>query len=166
IKNDYLAYAGYAKSMYKPFFKIHYYCNINFRLSHFFFHLKLLPISRLFWLFNRIIFSIDIDPGATLKGGFVIIHGIGIVIGRYVVSEGQFKIFHGATLGGNNGKEAVYNNKVLKQPYLKDNITIGINSSVLGPITIGSGVIIGSHAIVTKDVSDDCTIVGNNKVLK
>lgn len=165
LRNDYQTYAASSNSFYKPLFKIHFYCNVNFRISHFFFQAKLLPVARLFWLFNRVIFSVDIDPGARLNGGMEIVHGIGIVIGRYVIAEGKFKIYHGATLGGNNGKEASYRNMLLKQPYIKDKVIIGINSAVLGPVIIGTGAVIGTHALVTKDVADNCTIVGNNKIL-
>jgi serine O-acetyltransferase len=164
VRNDYRAYAASSSSI-KALFKIHFYCNVCFRISHFFFQIKLLPVARIFWLFNRVVFSIDIDPGAKLNGGMEIVHGIGVVIGRYVISEGRFKIYHGATLGGNNGKEAAYNNMVLKQPYIKDKVIIGINSAVLGPIVIGAGAVIGTHALVTKDVADNCTIIGNNKIL-
>ncbi|WP_183558395.1 serine O-acetyltransferase [Mucilaginibacter sp. SP1R1] len=165
LKNDYRAYARSAKSFYKPFFKIHFYCNVIFRISHLFFSLKLLPVSRLFWLFNRIVFSVDIDPGASLHGGFVIMHGIGIVIGRYVIATGEFKIYQGATIGGNNGKERVYQDRLLKQPYIKNNVVIGINSAVLGPVVIEAGAVIGTQAIITRDVAENSTVVGNNKIL-
>jgi serine O-acetyltransferase len=51
---------------------------------------KLVPIARLFWLLNRVLFSIDIDPRATLKEGLVILHGAGNVIGKAVVALGDF----------------------------------------------------------------------------
>lgn len=165
LKNDYKSYMQSSENILKPFFKIHFYCNAIFRISHFFFQIKLLPISKLFWGINRIIFSIDIDPGAKLNSGFVIFHGIGIVIGRYVIAEGNFRIYQGATLGGNNNKKSFYNGLLLSQPYIKDNVTIGINAVVLGPIVIGTGAIIGANTTVTKDVAPNSVVVGNNKVL-
>ncbi|MDB5004489.1 MAG: cysE [Mucilaginibacter sp.] len=166
LKNDYNGYARVAGSKIKPILKIHYYCNVIFRISHFFFEIKLLPIAKIFWGINRFVYAIDIDPGAQLNGGFVIIHGIGIVIGRYVKSEGLFKIYQGATLGGNNDKESIYEGILLKQPFVKDNVIIGINSAVLGPIVIEEGVVIGANAVVTKNVAAGSVIVGNNKVLR
>lgn len=166
LKNDYNGYAKAAHSRIKPLFKIHYYCNVIFRISHFFYQIKLLPISKIFWGINRFVYAIDIDPGAQLNGGFVIIHGIGVVIGRYVIADGLFKIYQGATLGGNNDKERMYNGTLLKQPYIKDNVTIGINSAVLGPIVIEAGAVIGTNAVVTKDVAVNCVMIGNNKVLQ
>jgi serine O-acetyltransferase len=166
LKNDYNGYARVDGSKIKPIFKIHYYCNVIFRISHFFFEIKLLPIAKILWGVNRFVYAIDIDPGAQLNGGFVIIHGIGIVIGRYVKSEGLFKIYQGATLGGNNDKEGIYEGVLLKQPYIKDNVIIGINSAVLGPIVIEEGAVIGANAVVTKNVAAGNIIVGNNKILK
>ncbi|MDB4925324.1 hypothetical protein [Mucilaginibacter sp.] len=166
LKNDYNGYAKVANSSIKPLFKIHYYCNVIFRISHFFYEIKLLPVAKIFWGINRFVYAIDIDPGAQLNGGFVLIHGIGIVIGRYVISEGLFKIYQGATLGGNNDKESMYDGILLKQPYIKDNVIIGINSTVLGPIVVEAGVVIGANAVVTKNVAANTVIVGNNKILK
>lgn len=166
IKSDFIAYEKHSRSKIKPFFKIHFYCNFNFRVSHFFYRIKLLPIARIFWLFNRIVFAIDIDPGAKLNGGFVIIHGIGIVIGRFVQSEGTFVIYHGATLGGNNGKVLIINDTLeLKQPFIKDGVVIGINSCLLGPIIINENVVIGANAVVTKNIERDLIVIGNNKIL-
>lgn len=166
LRDDYNGYAKFSNSRIKPLFKIHYYCNVIFRISHFFYRIKLLPLAKILWGVNRFIYAIDIDPGAELNGGFVIIHGIGVVIGRYVISEGLFKIYQGATLGGNNDKESIYNGMLLRQPYIKDNVTIGINAAVLGPIVIGAGAVIGTNAVVTKEVMDNHVIVGNNKILR
>ena len=162
---DYQAYTIHSKSRIKPLFKTMLYCNLFFRLSHTCYNLKLFPIGRLFWLFNRIIFSIDIDPRARLKGGMVILHGTGIVIGYNVLAKGDFKIYQGATLGGNNGKKLPYNGTVFSQPILEDNITIGINAVVLGPIVLNSGSSIGANAVVTKNVPSNAIIVSNNKII-
>jgi len=42
-----------------------------------------------------------------------------------------------------------------------DNVWIGINSSIRDNIKIGSHVIIGMGAVVTKDVTDNTTVIGN-----
>ena len=43
-----------------------------------------------------------------------------------------------------------------------DNVIIGADSLIVGPITIGNNVIIGGGAIVTKDVPDNTIVVGIN----
>lgn len=119
--------------------------------------------SRLFWLLNRVIFSVDIDPGANIRT-LLIIHGIGIVIGREVEVSGSLKIYHGATLGGNMNKQRVINGKTISQPIIKNNVTVGINSAILGPVIIGNNVLIGTGAIVTKDVPDNSLVIGVNQI--
>lgn len=165
IKNDYLAYKKHTESSIKPFLKTMFYANVIFRISFFLYKLKLVPLSRLFWLVNRVLFAIDIDPRAHLQKGFVILHGVGIVIGRYVIAVGNFKIYQGATLGGNNGKEAMFNGEKLRQPLIGDNVIIGINAVVIGPILINDGVKIGANSTVTKDIPENAIVVSNNKIL-
>ena len=46
-------------------------------------------------------------------------------------------------------------------PTLGDNILIGAGAKIIGPIKIGSNVKIGANAVVTKDIPDNCTVVGN-----
>jgi serine O-acetyltransferase len=162
---DYKAYAVHTNSKIKPLLKINLLCMLFFRISYVFYKIKLLPLSKLFWLINRIVFSIDIDPGAHLKGGVVILHGVGVVIGRYVTAEGDFKIYQGATLGGNNGKESFYNGKAFSQPIIKANCIIGINAVVLGPVILNEGAKIGANAIVTKDVPANSVVVSCNKIV-
>ncbi|UBM58078.1 hypothetical protein LAG90_14825 [Marinilongibacter aquaticus] len=159
---DYLAYAEHTGSRIKPLFKVLLYANLLFRLSNFFYQFKLVPVARLFWFLNRIIFAIDIDPRAQLNGGMVILHGAGIVIGRYVLALGDFKIYQGATLGGNNGKHIKVGGAKFSQPIVKKDVVIGINSVVIGPVTLNSGCRIGANAVVTKDVPENMIIVGNN----
>ena len=59
-----------------------------------------------------------------------------IVIGENVQILGQVKLYHGTTLGGNNFKNKIYNDKEINQPIIKNNVVIGINLSILGPCII------------------------------
>ena len=159
---DYIAFSEHTGSMIKPLLKLHLLCIFFFRVSHFLYKIKLIPLSRLFWFINRVLFSIDIDPRAQLNGGVVILHGIGVVIGRYVKAEGDFKIYQGATLGGNNGKESLRNGAKFSQPVILGNCVIGINASVLGPVILNRGVRVGANAVVTKDIPENSVVVSHN----
>ena len=111
-------------------------------------------------------YSVDIDPGAKLAGGFLIVHGIRIVIGWYVETRGPVRIYHGTTLGGNNFKTSKFENKTINHPIVMSNVVIVINSTVVGPIVIGKNTTVGIGAIVTKNTNENMTVVGNNKTLK
>jgi len=48
-----------------------------------------------------------------------------------------------------------------RHPTLKNNVYIGTNSVLLGPITIGNNARIGANSfIIMHDVPADCTVVG------
>jgi serine O-acetyltransferase len=63
-------------------------------------------------------------------------------------------MYQGSTLGG------VSLEQKKRHPTLGDNIVVGAGSKVLGPINIGNNVRIGANSVITKDVPDDCTVVG------
>lgn len=46
-------------------------------------------------------------------------------------------------------------------PTVGDYVTIGAGAKLIGPIHIGNRVTIGANAVVTKDVPDGATVVGN-----
>lgn len=46
-------------------------------------------------------------------------------------------------------------------PTIGDNVTLGANVCIIGDIKIGNNVIIGAGTVVTKDVPDNCVVVGN-----
>jgi serine O-acetyltransferase len=137
-----------------------------YRVSNVFARIKLFPISKIFWLINRVFFSVDIDPRADFAGGFILVHGIGVVIGHETKTLGRVKIYQGATIGGNTGKRKNIYNRDMGQPVIEDNVTIGIGVALLGPILVGANSIIGTHAIATKDVSANSVVVESNKILR
>lgn len=71
-----------------------------YRISRLFYKIHLSFISKIIWYINRLLFHVDIDFRADLAGGFVLIHGLGVVIGAGVISEGPLKVYQGVTLGG------------------------------------------------------------------
>lgn len=137
-----------------------------YRISNLFVNIKMYPLGKLFWLINRILFSVDIDPRANLAGGFVLIHGLNVVIGHEVRSLGVLKIYQGVTIGGNMGKRKLINGIDSGQPIIQNNVILGIDSKILGPIVVGKNSLIGTNAIITKDVLPSCIMIGNNKILR
>ncbi len=166
LYQDYIEYKERSGSALKPLFNPCFYINVNFRISNALFKIKLFPIAKIFWLLNRILFAVDIDPGAKLAGGFLIVHGMGIVIGRYAETRGAVRIYQGATIGGNNFKTATFENKTIRHPIIMPGVVIGINSAIVGPIVIGTNTTVGIGAIITKNIEDNVTVVGNNTILK
>ena len=86
--------------------------------------------------------------------GLVIQHGFSTIINAKSIGC-NCQIWQNVTIGVS--KSHMEDSK----PTIGNNVKICANSVVIGNITIGNNVIIGAGAIVTKDIPDDCTVVGN-----
>jgi serine O-acetyltransferase len=103
---------------------------------------------------NRFLTGIEIHPAAKLGKGVFIDHGMGVVIGETAEIGDNCTIYQGVTLGGtslSHGK---------RHPTLENNVTVGVNSAVLGAITVGAYSKIGGGSVVVKDVPPNSTVVG------
>ncbi|EWH14542.1 serine acetyltransferase [Cellulophaga geojensis KL-A] len=144
---------GKKTSTLRVFLDINIWIVLVYRFSNFFYNKNLFFISKIFWLFNRIIFSIDIDPGASLGPGLKLVHPIGIVIGRDVFSEGDLFVYQNVTIGGSDNKLRYYNGKKIEQPYFHKNVKIYSSSVVIGPIVVGNNSVIAANSTIFKDIS-------------
>lgn len=103
--------------------------------------------------------GVEIHPAAKIGKNLFIDHGMGVVIGETTVIGDNCTIYQCATLGG-TGKE-----HGKRHPTLGNNVVVGAGAKVLGNITIGSNVKIGANAVVLRDVPDNCTAVGFNRII-
>lgn len=122
-----------------------------YRMSHFFYRKKMTVIAKLIWLINRIIFSVDIDYRARIGKKFMLIHGIGVVIGCDVKIGEKVRIYHGVTLGG-CGKQIELEGEILTQPIIGNNCTIYTNSCIFGPVRVADHKIVKACSVVTRDI--------------
>lgn len=132
------------------------------RLSSLLWRMKLRALARVCSHFARIITGIEIHPAATIGKRLFIDHGMGVVIGATAEIGNDVTIYHGVTLGGRgddgNGK---------RHPTLKNKVMIGSGAQILGAITLGERCRVGANAVVTRDVPEFCTAVGNpGKIVK
>lgn len=98
--------------------------------------------------------GVDIHPAATIGKGFLIDHGVGVVIGETTEIGNYVTIYQNVTLGG-TGKDVGK-----RHPTLMDGVMVSSGAKVLGPITIGEYSKIGAGSVVLKDVPAHCTVVG------
>ena len=47
------------------------------------------------------------------------------------------------------------------RPIIGDNVTLGVNVTIIGGVNIGNNVTIGAGSVVVKDIPDNCVAVGN-----
>lgn len=94
-----------------------------------------------------------IPPGVELGEGFHIVHAEGsLSIHPDAVIGKRLGVMHNVTIGTNMGEGA---------PMIGDDVFIGVNSTVLGPIRVGDRVRIAANTAVTTDVPDDSIVVGS-----
>ena len=112
-------------------------------------------ISRVVSQFMRFLTGIEIHPGARIKKGIFIDHGMGIVIGETARIGENCIMFHGVSLGG------VGRYKGKRHPTIGNNVLIGAQSTLLGPIRVGDNAKIGAETvIINHNVPSNCTVVG------
>ena len=134
---------------------------IIYRFTHFLWRYKLYWIARFISTLARWITGIEIHPGAVIGRRFFIDHGMGVVIGETAEIGDDCMMYHGVTLGGTSW------DKVKRHPTLKDGVIIGAGAKILGPVTLGKNVRVGSNSVVVKSIDDNCTVVGiPGRVLK
>ena len=134
---------------------------IIYRFTHLLWRYKLYWLARFISTLARWITGIEIHPGAVIGRRFFIDHGMGVVIGETAEIGDDCMMYHGVTLGGTSW------NKVKRHPTLKDGVIIGAGAKILGPITLGKNVRVGSNSVVVKSIDDNCTVVGiPGRVLK
>lgn len=111
-------------------------------------------LPRFFANVARFLTQIEIHPAAKIGEGIFIDHGSGVVIGETSEIGDGCTIYQGVTLGGtslSHGK---------RHPTLGRNVTVGVNSSVLGAIALGDNAKVGGGSVVVKDVPANATVVG------
>ncbi|GMR07505.1 MAG: serine O-acetyltransferase [Gammaproteobacteria bacterium] len=124
------------------------------RLAHWLWCRKLKWIAKMLATASRWFTGIEIHPGVIIGRRFFIDHGMGVVIGETSEIGDDCTLYHGVTLGGTSWQ------KGKRHPTLENDVVVGAGAKVLGPITLGEGVRIGSNAVVVKSVPAGSTVVG------
>ncbi len=127
----------------------------NYRLAH---ELHLLGVP----LIPRIITEhahgatgIDIHPGATIDESFFIDHGTGVVIGETCVIGKRVRLYQGVTLGAKSfplDEDGKPIKGIKRHPHVEDDVIVYSEATILGPLTIGHGSIIGGNVWLVHDV--------------
>ena len=124
------------------------------RMSHVLWNYGLKWLARIFSNVARFFTGIEIHPAAKIGRRFFIDHGMGVVIGETAVVGDDCTLYHGVTLGGTSWQTGK------RHPTLENDVVIGAGAKILGPITLASGVRVGSNAVVVKNAPANTTIIG------
>lgn len=120
---------------------------------------KLIKLMYLYYIkrcdaFNNASLGTDLHQGAVFASRPELPHGLnGIIVHLRAKIGKNAVIWHQVTIASYGGGT----------PVIGDNCKIGAGAKILGGITIGDNVFIGANTVVTKDVPDNCVVVGTSQ---
>lgn len=107
--------------------------------------------GRILWHINRTKKVIQIPLNTKIGYGLYIGHAGPVVINSTAIIGDNCNLSQFVTIGSNDGKAAV----------IGDNVYIGPSVCIIEHVNIGNNVTIGAGSIVTKDIPENATVVGN-----
>ena len=153
IKSDLMRYYGGGAN--KTTFLKAYLCNRTFRFQCAFRMCQCKGFVKLvglfLWKINRTRRVIQLPRTTKVGYGLYIGHGGPIVINPTTVIGNNCNLSQFTTIGSNENHAAQIGN----------NTYIGPNVCIVENVTIGNNVTIGAGSVVTKDIPDNATAVGN-----
>ncbi len=92
--------------------------------------------------------GIDIHPGARIGESFFIGHGTGVVIGETAVIGNNVQLSQAVTLEADRDKVK----SLPRHPILEDDVIVYAGATILGPVTVGKGSVIGGNVWLIESV--------------
>lgn len=99
--------------------------------------------------------TIEIPLGIEVGRGLYMVHFSGITINPKAILGNNINIHKGVTIGQEN------RGKRKGVPKIGNKVWIGINSTIVGNITIGDNVLIAPNSFVNFDVPSNSIVIGN-----
>ena len=122
---------------------------VAFRLSQTTGFMKIIGLA--LWKINRTKKSIQLPRQTKVGYGLYIGHGGPIVVNKTAIIGNNCNLSQFTTIGSNHNCAAI----------IGDNTYIGPNVCIVENVKIGNNVTIGAGSVVTKDIPDNATAVGN-----
>ena len=137
----------------KSFFIITFYRISNFFSKKIFLKILGFPIRILYKIVIRWILSVDLPDKTVLGKNIIIYHAFGLVVHEKVIIGSNVVLRQCTTIGNRKNNEGC--------PIIQDNVNIGANVVIIGPIKIGFNSIIGAGSVVLNDVEPNSVYAGN-----
>lgn len=110
------------------------------------------------WHYSRK-YGLEISSTASIGKGLYLGHPYNITVGTGVKIGNNVNLHKGCTIGREN------RGKRQGAPTLGNCVSVGINSTIVGKITIGNDVMIASNSFVNFDVPDHSVVIGNPGII-
>jgi putative colanic acid biosynthesis acetyltransferase WcaB len=119
-----------------------------------------LPFSLFRFLYQLVVewmLGIELPLNAQVGPNLQIQHGMALVINHETVIGANCILRHSTTIGNKKLSDGSFTGA----PKIGNNVDIGSNVVILGPITVGSNAVIGAGSVVVKDVPEGAVVAGN-----
>lgn len=131
-----------------------------YRLSRELFKQGIAELPDILSVAARVVTGVELYYSAQIGPGLKLIHGVGTVIGAGCRIGSRFTIYQGVTVGDKLGRETG------GRPIIGDDVIASAGSQILGPVAIGSRVVIAANAVVIRSAPDRCVLAGVPAVVK
>jgi serine O-acetyltransferase len=108
-------------------------------------------VHRLAYAFVRNFYGIELPVSARIGRRLVVGHQHGIIVHSNAVIGDDCVIRHGVSIGQGASTPGVWVGDV-RAPKLGDRVEVGVNTVVMGAVSVGDGVRIGPNAVVMTNV--------------
>jgi putative colanic acid biosynthesis acetyltransferase WcaB len=122
-----------------------------------------IPVLIVYRISIEWILGVEIPFKTKIGKGLSVQHGQGLVINDGAVIGEGCTLRNNTTIGV---KIDNFGNKS-EAPIIGNNVNIGANVVIIGPVSIGDNVIIGAGTVIVKSVPANSTVVGNpSRIIK
>lgn len=131
------------------------------RIAHALHQLGATLVARVISALAQSLTGVDIHPGASIGASFSIGHGTGIVIGETAILGQRVRLHHGVTLGempGTLPTRLADRCETRRHPLLEDDVVVYAGATILGPVVVGTGSLVGGNVWLTHSVPPNSQI--------
>lgn len=119
-------------------------------------YIVFVPYLVFYRLFVEWLLCCEIPWGVHAGRNLTIYHGQGLVVNDGVIIGENCTLRHNTTIG-NKEVGGVYS----EAPVLGNNVDVGANVVIIGPVIVGDNVVIGAGSVVVKSIKGDSVVAGN-----
>lgn len=150
LKLDQLRYANQKMPVFQKYYRLSQMSQCKF----------LKKICHILFAFSRRVYAVEFSDTTEIGPGFYVGHPYGITINPDAVMGSNINIHKGVTIGQEN------RGKRKGVPTIGNDVWIGINSTIVGNITIGDDVLIAPNSYVNRDIPSHSIVIGNPCIIK
>ncbi|NBA85277.1 serine acetyltransferase [Emticicia sp. CRIBPO] len=116
-----------------------------------------IPYLVLYRILVEWVLGVELPYKTKVGKGLIIHHGHALVVNDSTRIGDNCTLRHSTTIGN----KQLDDDKFTKSPEIGNNVDVGSNVCIIGPIKVGNNVKIGAGSVVTKDIPPNSVVVGN-----